>query len=68
VRARGDGWARSLDLARAANGTWSALRREGGRPAEQLNTGGLDGALDRDLMLCPFTNTMPVLRHGAAAP
>ena len=67
VRARGDVWARSLDLARAADGTWSALRREDGRPAEQLDTGGLDGALDCDLALCPFTNTMPVLRHGLVA-
>jgi uncharacterized protein len=67
VRARGDGWARSLDLARAADGTWSALRREDGRSPEQLDSGGLDGAVDCDLGLCPFTNTMPVLRHGLVA-
>ena len=61
----GDGWvtrdlwvgvdgARSLQLSRGAGGEWSV--------------GGLDGALDCDLGLCPFTNTMPVLRHGLHVP
>jgi hypothetical protein len=67
VRARGDGWARSLDLGRDDDGRWLAVRDEYGRPAERLDVGGLDGALDCDLALCPFTNTMPVLRHGLIA-
>ena len=61
----GDGWvtrdlwvgvdgARSLQLSRGAGGEWSV--------------GRLDGALDCDLGLCPFTNTMPVLRHGLHVP
>jgi uncharacterized protein len=41
---------RDLFLRRAADGSWSVA--------------GLDGALDCDLGLCPFTNTMPILRHG----
>jgi hypothetical protein len=67
VRTRGDGWARSLELGRDDDGTWSALRREDGRPADRLDVGGLDNALDCDLGLCPFTNTMPVLRHDLVA-
>jgi uncharacterized protein len=66
VRARGDGWARSLELGRDAGG-WTAMRTEDGRPAERLDVAGLEGALDCDLALCPFTNTMPVLRHDLAA-
>jgi hypothetical protein len=71
VRARGDGWARRLDLVRSDAGTWSATRHEategdGDGPDEHhaLDVAGLDGALDCDLALCPVTNTMPVLRHG----
>ena len=67
VRTRGDGWARSLELGRDDDGTWSAVRRQDGQPAERLDVSGLDGALDCDLALCPFTNTMPVLRHGLVA-
>ena len=63
VRARGDDWARWLELDRDEHGTWSAERGDGGGRAERLDLGGLDGALDCDLGLCPFTNTMPVLRH-----
>jgi len=67
VRARGDGWARSLELGRDNDGTWSAVRREGGQPPDRLDVTGLDTALDCDLALCPFTNTMPVLRHDLVA-
>jgi uncharacterized protein len=63
VRARGDGFSRSLELARGDDGTWSAVRRHDGQRHTNLEVAGLDGALDCDLGLCPFTNTMPVLRH-----
>ena len=66
VRTRGDGWSRSLVLGRDG-GTWLAVRHEEGLPAERLDADGLDGALDCDLALCPFTNTMPVLRHDLVA-
>jgi uncharacterized protein len=64
VRARGDGWSRSLELARDDAGAWSALRREDDGPPDALAAAGLERAVDCDLGLCPFTNTMPVLRHG----
>jgi hypothetical protein len=67
VRARGDGWARSLELGRGDAGGWTAVRAEDGQPAEPLEVAGLEGALDCDLALCPFTNTMPVLRHDLVA-
>jgi hypothetical protein len=54
VRARGDDWSHSLVLERDGGGRWSA-------DAHDLT--GLGDALDCDLGLCPFTNTMPVLRH-----
>jgi hypothetical protein len=62
VRARGDGWERALDLRRSDDGAWSAA------PGEHALDEVRD-VLDCDLGLCPFTNTMPVLRHdliGAA--
>jgi uncharacterized protein len=43
-----------LHLRREAGGRWSVP--------------GLDAALDCDLGLCPFTNTMPILRHGLQTP
>jgi hypothetical protein len=67
VRARGDGFDRSLELGRDTDGTWSAIRRQDGQPAASLDVTGLDGALDCDLGLCPVTNTMPVLRHDLVA-
>ncbi|HEX8133270.1 MAG TPA: putative glycolipid-binding domain-containing protein [Actinomycetes bacterium] len=67
VRARGDGFGRSLELGRGDDGTWSAVRRQDGQPPTDLDVAGLDGALDCDLGLCPFTNTMPVLRHDLVA-
>jgi len=67
VRTRGDGWVRSLELGRDADGSWSAVRQHDGQRAGRLDVSGLDGALDCDLGLCPFTNTMPVLRHDLVA-
>jgi hypothetical protein len=67
VRARGDGFARSLELRRSPGGAWSAVRGQDGQPAGALDLAGLDDALDCDLWLCPFTNTMPVLRHDLVA-
>ena len=43
VRTRGDGFARSLELGRADDGTWSATRRQDGEPAARL--GPVDVAL-----------------------
>lgn len=54
--------ARELHLWRAAGGRWW-VRGPDGSPDRALE-GSVDGALDCDLGLCPFTNTMPVLRHG----
>jgi hypothetical protein len=46
----------TLDLRRdPLDGTWTA----NGAPRPDLG-----GALDCDLMACPLTNTMPLLRHG----
>jgi uncharacterized protein len=67
VRARGDGSTRSLELHRDDEGGWSALRQVDGGETEPLVVAGLDAALDCDLALCPFTNTMPVLRHDLVA-
>jgi hypothetical protein len=67
VRARGDGFGRSLELGRGDDGAWSAVRRQDGQRRSDLDVAGLDGALDCDLGLCPFTNTMPVLRHDLVA-
>jgi hypothetical protein len=66
LRARGSGWTRSLDLARGADGTWTA---EGGGAGGELPAAGGDTApyaesLDCDIAFCPVTNAMPVLRHG----
>jgi uncharacterized protein len=70
VESRGDGWRRTLDLRRAADGTWSVDADEDGRG--KLPPGGgdpttLTGALDCDLGLSPVTNLMPILRHGMLA-
>jgi uncharacterized protein len=67
VRARGDGFSHSLELGRGDDGTWSAVRCQDGQPPAGLEVAGLDGALDCDLGLCPFTNTLPVLRHDLVA-
>jgi len=66
VRARGDGWQRSLDLARDDDGQWSAETTSDGF-ADLPSPGGdvavLEGALDCDVAHSPVTNSMPVLRH-----
>jgi hypothetical protein len=67
VRTRGDEWHRTLDLARSAAGSWSAILHTDARASEPLDVSGLENALDCDLALCPFTNTMPVLRHDLVA-
>ena len=54
--------ARELHLRRAAEGQWWVGGPDGS-PDRTLES-SLDGALDCDLGLCPFTNTMPILRHG----
>ncbi len=42
-----------------------AIRNEGGRwTVDGAERPDLAGALDIDLMACPLTNTMPILRHG----
>jgi uncharacterized protein len=66
VRVDGDGWSRTLELRRDADGRWTSRRverRTDGEPAA-LEHPELAGALDCDLALCPVTNTMPVLRAG----
>ena len=69
VRARGDGWARSLDVTRDDDAGWRARRRKGEASLEDVDLGplGLDEALDCDLALCPVTNVMPILRHDLVA-
>jgi len=70
LTARGEGWRRTLDLQRSADGAWTAAGEADGSldlPPPGGDTSGLDGALDCDLQDCPLTNTMPVLRHGLLA-
>ncbi len=67
ARAEGAGWHRSLDLRRAADGTWTAEADGAGAPflgAPGGDLGVVYGAMDCDLGLSPLTNSMPVLRHG----
>jgi hypothetical protein len=67
VAVAGDGWRRSLHLARDAGGGWTCeAEAEGdpGLPPPGCDPGLLAAALDCDLGRSPLTNTMPVLRHG----
>ena len=67
VQARGEGWRRSLVLARDAGGTWTIDAGSEGDvdlPAPGGDAAALAGAEDVDLGLSPLTNSMPVLRHG----
>lgn len=68
VTARGDRWVRALDLRRTDSGAWEATWEEDGvfpvGPGETSEVAALSDALDVDLGLSPFFNTMPVLRHG----
>jgi hypothetical protein len=65
----GGAWSRSLTLRRdASSGAWSADTSAAGtgpeRPPGLVDDAYfLADALDCDLGLCPFTNTMPILRH-----
>jgi hypothetical protein len=66
LRARGDGWERTLDLGRDDDGRWSADTNGDGSPDLPAPGGDvtlLQGALDCDVAHSPVTNTMPVLRH-----
>jgi hypothetical protein len=66
VRASGGGWARTLDLSRAADGGWTIKTHTEGAgppPAPGGDPEAFRGALDCDLGLSPLTNSMPVLRH-----
>ena len=67
VRATGDGWNRSIDLSRDADGSWRLTAEAAGivdLPPPGGDPASFAGALDCDLGLSPLTNTMPVLRHG----
>jgi hypothetical protein len=64
VHVHSDDFDRSLDLVRVEDtGAWSALRSDAVRSPAPLALHGLESAFDCDLAYCPFTNTMPVLRH-----
>jgi hypothetical protein len=67
VEVRGSGWTRTLDLRRAAGGTWSCEGSGTGEPALPQpggDMGALVDALDCDLAFSPLTNLMPVRREG----
>jgi hypothetical protein len=68
ITARGDGWVRALDLRRTDAGAWEETREDEGAPPATLRPtselAALPDALDVDVGLSPFFNTMPVLRHG----
>jgi hypothetical protein len=65
VDVAGDGWARSLRLARGAEGDWTIeARAEGDAPpgAPGGDPAALRGAIDCDLGLSPLTNLLPIRR------
>ncbi len=67
VVSRGQGWRRTLELRRDAEGTWTLGVEAEGRldlPAPVGDPTAFADALDCDLGLSPVTNLMPVLRHG----
>jgi hypothetical protein len=66
VTASGEGWRRSLRLARDGQGRWTSTATSDGQvdlPVPGCAAGTVDGALDCDLGLSPLTNAMPILRH-----
>ncbi len=73
VDVAGDGWERSLRLARGAEGEWTIDARTEGDPAlgpPGGDAGVLRGAIDCDLGLSPLTNLLPIRRdrlHEGAA-
>ncbi len=65
VDVAGDGWGRSLRLARAGDGDWTIdARAEGDAPLGPPggDAGPLRGAIDCDLGLSPLTNLLPIRR------
>jgi hypothetical protein len=70
VVSRGEGWRRTLDLQRDAEGSWTLTSDERGRvdlPPSGGDAAAWTGALDCDLGLSPVTNSMPILRHELLA-
>jgi uncharacterized protein len=67
VSARGDDWARRVEL-RTVEGEWIIDASTEGSAVDLPPPGGAEGplvgALDTDLGLSPMFNSMPVLRHG----
>ena len=66
VTTHGQGWRRTLDLRRNADGEWTAETTAEGEPDLPLPGGDVTlvrGALDCDLAWSPLTNSMPVLRE-----
>jgi hypothetical protein len=66
VTAAGDGWRRSLLLARDPDGRWTGEADAAGEvdlPMPGGDAAALNEALDCDLGLSPLSNTMPILRH-----
>src|ERR1700704_4913297 len=67
VATHGQGWRRTLDLRRGADGNWAAETTVEGQP-DLPPPGGdmslLTSALDCDLAWSTLTNSMPVLREG----
>jgi hypothetical protein len=67
VAASGEGWERTVRLAREVDGGWTCEATGTGvvdLPAPGGDSGPLEAAEDCDLGLSPLTNTMPILRHG----
>jgi hypothetical protein len=66
LRTQGDGWARTLDLRRLDDGSWTAeasVEGDADLPEPGGDTRFVQGAFDCDVAHSPLTNTMPVLRH-----
>jgi hypothetical protein len=65
IDARGEGWARRLELSRGGDGDWRCDTDEDGAPGLPPPGGdvcALSEALDVDLGLSPLTNLMPLRR------
>jgi hypothetical protein len=66
VSARGEGWARQIELNHDGEGVWSSDQKSEGEnelPPPGGDVDGVGGALDCDLGLSPLTNLMPVRRQ-----
>lgn len=67
VRTHGEGWYRTLDLRRLADGMWQCTSETVGDvdlPPPGGDLAVLRDAADCDLAFSPLTNALPVLRHG----